>query len=88
MSIKDRDYLDAFNKWCYDRQLDESVKHRIGKPVIGEIDCMSSFGTRVQEEINNIVNGFNNIHAIIIDGEKSTYEWTIKQEEIDIEQHA
>jgi hypothetical protein len=49
---------------------------------------MASFGTRVQQNINNIVNGFNNIHAIIIDDQKSTYEWTMKQEEIDIEQHA
>ena len=85
---QDRDDMVAFNKWMYDRKLDDSYKKRIGKPVVGEIDCVASFGTRVQEDINNIVNGFNNIHAIIIDDQKSTYEWTMKQEEIDIEQHA
>ena len=85
---EDRDDMDAFNKWCYDRQIDESVKQRIGKPVIGHIDCKASFGTLIQEQINNICNGYNNIHAIIVDDKKSTYEWTIRNEEIDIEQHA
>ena len=42
----------------------------------------------IQEQINNICNSYNNIHAIIVDDKKSTYEWTIRNEEIDIEQHA
>ena len=85
---EDRDYLNQFDKWCYDRNLDDNVKQRIGKPVIGHIDCKASFGTLIQEQINNICNGYNNIHAIIVDDKKSTYEWTIRNEEIDIEQHA
>ncbi len=85
---QDRDDMVAFDKWCYDRKLPEAVKQRIGKPVVGEMDCMASFGTRIQEQINSIVNGFNNIQTIIVDDKKSTYEWTIQQEEIDIEQHA
>ena len=34
------------------------------------------------------MSGYNNIYAIIVDDKKTTYEWTIQQEEIDIEQHA
>lgn len=85
---EDRDDMMAFDKWCFDRKLDESVKQRIGKPVVGEIDLMSSFGYKTQEKVNEICTGFNNIQAIIVDDKKATYEWTIQQEEIDIEQHA
>jgi hypothetical protein len=32
--------------------------------------------------------GYNNIYAIILDEYKSTYEWVMSEEEIDIQQHA
>ena len=76
-------------KWLYDRGLREHAPawQRIGKPTVASMD-FTPFGTAQRSRITEILNGFNNIYAIIIDKYKTTYEWTMKQEEIDIQHHA
>jgi len=76
-------------KWLYDRGLrgHEPALTRVGKPWIGEIN-LKPFGSQNQMRVIEKLNGYNNIHAIIFDEYKSTYEWTMSEEEIDIQQHA
>ena len=81
--------LTKYEKWLYDRGLREHAPawQRIGKPTVATID-FAPFGTAQQSKVTEILNGFNNIYAIIIDKHKATYEWTMSEEEIDIQQHA
>lgn len=76
-------------KWLYDRGLrdHEPALTRVGKPWIGEIN-LKPFGNMQQMSVIKKLNGYNNIYAIIVDQHKSTYEWTMSEEEIDIQQHA
>jgi hypothetical protein len=49
---------------------------------------MKSFGTARQDSVVQQCTGYNNIYAIIVDDKFKTYQWTMKDEEIDIKQHA
>jgi hypothetical protein len=86
---EDKMWITQYHKWLYDRDLreHEPALTRVGKPVVGNID-FKPFGTQQQMAVDKILNGYNNIYAIIIDKYKATYEWTTSQEEIDIQQHA
>jgi len=82
-------YETVYWKWLHDRGLKdhEPALTRAGKPWVGQIDW-TPFGTGVNSQILKKLNGYNNIYAIIVDEHKATYEWTMSQEEIDIQQHA
>ena len=67
---------------------ESSANKRVGKPWVGEINFTKTFATQIQMDVLKQMSGYNNIYAIIVDDKKTTYEWTIQQEEIDIEQHA
>ena len=79
-----------YEKWLYDRGLlnEPSANIRIGKPWVGEINFRKTFNTAIHMDVLQNMSGYNNIYAIIVDGKKTSYEWTIQQEEIDITQHA
>lgn len=81
--------LTQYEKWLYDRGLREHAPawQRLGKSTVATID-FKPFGTAQQSKVTEILNGYNNIYAIIIDKYKATYEWTMSEEEIDIQQHA
>ena len=77
-------------QWLYSRGLEDHApaKSRIGRPWVGEIDFRKSFGTTEQDTVVQHLTGYNNIYAIIVDDKFRTYGWTMKDEEIDIKQHA
>ena len=77
-------------KWLYNRGLrDEPLANkRLGQAEIGQIDFRKTFNNEVPNLVQQNINGYNNIYAIILDDYKSTYEWLMSEEEIDIQQHA
>ena len=61
---------------------------RVGQCLVGCVDFKKSFNSTIIEQIQNLVNEYNNVYAIMVDEYKTTYEWIMSQEEIDILQHA
>jgi|TARA_Y100000114_G_C11755488_1_gene326619 hypothetical protein len=80
----------AYWKWLYNRGLRDNplANIRLGQAEIGHIDFRKTFNNEIPAEVQQIMTGYNNIYAIILDEYKSTYEWVMSEEEIDIQQHA
>ena len=77
-------------KWLYDRGLrnHEPANTRVGQSMLGEINFLKTFSNRNPEHVLQNLNGYNNVYAIIVDNQKTTYEWIMSNEEIDIQYHA
>ena len=77
-------------KYLYNRGLrdHEPANIRVGQCLVGKVDWLKTFDNQIQEQIQNTLNEYNNIYAIIVNEHKATYEWVMSQEEIDIQYHA
>ena len=77
-------------KWLFDRGLrkHEPANIRVGKPAVAECDFIKSIGVRDPIEVVKILNGYSNIYAIIVNEQRTNFEWTMSNEEIDIQYHA
>tara|TARA_S200002703_G_C3777828_1_gene239535 strand:+ start:354 stop:1409 length:1056 start_codon:yes stop_codon:yes gene_type:complete len=80
----------SYWKWLHNRGLlnEQSANTRLGQAEVGHIDFRKTFDHEIQEKVQQSITGYNNIYAIILDEYKSTYEWIMSEEEIDIQQHA
>jgi|TARA_B100001964_G_C14185478_1_gene578410 hypothetical protein len=80
-----------YPKWLIKRGLDKHkpALHKLGKPIVAKFDYATSFGAGYsQENIRKIMSNYCNIYSIIVGDIKSTYEWRMHDEEIDIKHHA
>ena len=78
-------------KWLTKRGLDkhEPALHKLGKLIVARFNHEKSFGARYsQENIRKMLSNYCNIYSIIVGDVKSTYEWRMHDEEIDIKHHA
>ena len=82
--------LKEYKDWLAFRNLSdhEPANKMLGKPVVAMCDFNRSVGANSQAEVCEKLNEYSNVYALIVDEKKATYEWTMEQQEIDIEQHA